>query len=111
MLDPITVVLQSCGQYDAFWEYLVNGQFFDAVYCPYGATMGVVFPLIVFASLGMSMYIYSGSIALPLALTLILGSVVVTQLPGLAAQLVGIVVLLGLAAAGYVLIIRRGPAR
>jgi hypothetical protein len=97
----------ACGDYGAYQEFWINGQFFDAVFCPFGDVLGGVgFALFVFGAIGLSLYIYSGSVVMPLVLTLILGSVVVTQLPSIAAQLVGAVVLLGIAIAGYLIVIR-----
>jgi hypothetical protein len=91
---------------------LIDGAFFDAIVCPYADVMGVaVFAMAVYGALGIALYIYSGNAVLPLVLTLILGGVVVTQLPGPAVQLVGVVALLLIAAGGYWLTVNRGPAR
>jgi len=96
----------------ALSDLIVDGQFFDAIVCPHTETMGVlVFGLLVYGAIGTSLYVYSGSAVLPLVLTIILGSVVVTQLPGIAVQFAGAVALLLLAAGGYYLIVSRGPAR
>lgn len=93
-------------------DTLLAGKFFDAVVCPYSESIGlIVFALAVYGAVGLSLYIYSGNAVLPLVLTLILGSVVVTQLPGPAVQIVGVFVLLLLGAGGYWLTISRGPAR
>lgn len=93
-------------------ELLINGKFFDAVVCPFSETMGLaVFALMVYGAIGVALYVYSGNAVLPLTLTVILGSVVITQLPGPAVQLVALLALLLIAAGGYWLTISRGPSR
>lgn len=97
----------ACTDFNSYKEFVVNGQFFDAVWCPFGDVMGgIVFALLFFAPLGISLYIFSGSIILPFVLFLILGSVVVVQLPGLAATLVGGVILLAIALGGTLMIMK-----
>lgn len=97
----------ACTDYTAYWEFWRHGQFFDAVSCPFVEALGgPLFAMLVFGPALLGMYIYSGSIILPLVLTLILGSVVVVQLPSVALQLFGIVILLSIAGAGYLLVQR-----
>lgn len=102
----------ACSDYSKLTEFWVNGQFFDAIFCPFGDALGgVVFALIFFGAIGLALYIFSGSLVMPLVLTLILGAVVVSQLPSLAAQLVGAVVLVGIAIAGYMTVMRLNKAK
>lgn len=97
----------ACSDYSTYKEMLVNGAFFDGIWCPFGDVMGgIVFALLFFAPLGISLYIFSGSIILPFVLFLILGAVVVVQLPGLAATLVGGVILLATALGGTLMIMK-----
>lgn len=93
-------------------DALADGKFFDAMVCPHSELMGlVVFGLLVYGAIGGALYLYSGNAMLPISLTIILGSVVVTQLPGPAVQVVGVFLLLLIAAGGYFLVVSRGPAR
>jgi len=101
--------MPACSQ--SLVELFADGKFFDAVVCPHTEVMGLlVFALLVYGAVGTSLYIYSGSAVLPLVLTIILGGVVITQLPGIAVQFAGAVALLLLAAGGYYLVTSRGPA-
>lgn len=102
----------ACGDFPEYYQYLLNGQFFDAVYCPYGNVMGgVTLALLFFAPIGLALYIFSGSIILPFVLFIILGSVIVIQLPGMVASLVGAVALLVIAIGGTLVILRLNAVR
>lgn len=93
-------------------DALIAGKFFDAMVCPHSEILGlVVFGLIVYGAVGGSLYLFTGNAVMPLVLTLILGSVVVVNLPGPALQILGVFALLLLAAGGYFLVVSRGPAR
>lgn len=93
-------------------DALISGRFFDAMVCPHSEILTlVVFGLLVYGAVGGSIYLYTGNAVLPLVLTLILGSVVVVNLPGPALQVLGVFALLLIAAGGYFLVVSRGPAR
>jgi hypothetical protein len=97
----------ACSDYDAYFQFLKNEQFFDAVYCVFADSVGVLlFPLLVWGSMGTALYIFSGSLIMPLVLTIILGGVVVVQLPAGPIQFVAAVVLFGIALGGYALVRR-----
>lgn len=92
-------------------DLLVSGEFFQGIVCTFSEPLGLaLFAGIVYGAIGLSLYIFSGSAILPLTLTIVLGGVVVVQLPGPMVQFVGVVALLLLAAAGYYLVTSRGPA-
>jgi hypothetical protein len=94
----------ACGDYATYLEYWLAGQFQDAVICPYQETMTMpVFALFVFGGIGISLYIYADGVSLPLALLVILGGLVVPQLPGPAVQLIAVAALLAIMIAGYLL--------
>lgn len=100
----------ACGDYSNYYEFLVEGQIFDAIYCPFGDVMGgALFALIFFGGIIMATYIYSDGVVLPLTMTVILGAVIVTQLPSVAVQLVVAALLLTLAGSAYLLIQRTSP--
>lgn len=87
----------SCGDFNTYWEFLDNGQFFDAINCPYSDIMGpLVFGLFVYGGLSMALYIYTGNAVMPLILAVILAAVVVSQLPGLVAKIIVFLFIMGL---------------
>jgi hypothetical protein len=97
----------ACSDYNTYWEFMANWQFFDAVYCLYGEQVGFfLFPLLAYGALATALYIFAGSLIMPLVLTIILGGVVVAQLPPGPVRLVGIVVLFAVALGGYLLVQR-----
>jgi len=97
----------ACSDYDTYLEFMQNEQFFEAVYCVFGDSVGVLlFPLLVWGAMGLALYIFSGSLIMPLVLTIILGGVLVVQLPAGPVQFVAAVVLFGIALGGYALVRR-----
>jgi len=86
----------TCGDYARLSEYWIQGQFFDAVTCPYVQAMpGELFALMVFAPIGLGLYIASGSVKVPLVVTIIVGAAIIPQLPGPAVNIAGITTVLG----------------
>lgn len=97
----------ACSDYDTYIAFFQNEQFFEAVYCVFGDSVGVLlFPLLVWGAMGTALYIFSGSLIMPLVLTIILGGVLVVQLPAGPIQFVAAVVLFGIALGGYALVRR-----
>lgn len=97
----------ACTDYDTYWEFMINWQFYDAIYCLYGDHVGyLLFPFLVYGALATSLYIYAGSLIMPLVLTIILGGVVVVQLPPGPIRFIAVIVLFGVALAGYLLVQR-----
>lgn len=97
----------ACGDFNSYWKFLVEGQMFDAIYCPYGDLLGgTVFALLFFAPISMALYIYSGSIILPFVLAVILGAVIVVQLPGAAVSLAAALALLVIILAGTAIVLK-----
>lgn len=96
-----------CSDYNTYWEFLYNFQFYDAVYCLFTGEVGLYLaPLIIFGSLGVAFYMYADSLIMPLVLSMILGGVIVVQLPPGPVRLIGVTVLFGVGFGGY-LIVRR----
>jgi len=57
----------ACGDYGTYWEYIANWQFYDAIYCMYGNEVGfLLFPLLVYGALATGLYIFAGSLIMPL---------------------------------------------
>lgn len=100
----------ACGDYgpelSSLTSALVDGKFFDAITCAFANEMGgALFALMVFGALGMSLYIYSGSVIVPVVLAIIMGSAILVTLPSSAAQLAGIVILLTVTVGGYLMVL------
>lgn len=100
----------ACRDYDAYYKFLIEGQVFDAIYCPFGDALGgPMFALIFFGGILTATYVYSDGPVLPLTMVIILGSVVVTQLPSVAVQVVVAALLLVVSGLAYTMIQRRSP--
>lgn len=76
-------------------DALVDGMFFDALYCAFADQLGVALVVLMFVgSFALAQYIYYDS-AIPLVVTLMLvGSVFVMQLPAGVMQFVGIALMI-----------------
>lgn len=97
----------ACSDYSSMFEALSQNAFWDTVYCTFADAMGPAgFALVFFGPLGISMWVYYESPAPVVALTVLVGGVAMTQLPGPATAVGGILVLLGLAT-GIALLARR----
>jgi hypothetical protein len=82
-------------------------QIMDAMFSVYQGEMGgLVFGLLVWGGTASTLYIRQDSVIIPLALTLILGGIVITQIPSPAVALF-VVVLLLVGGLGPVLILQR----
>lgn len=100
----------ACGDYPNYYEFLAEGQIFDAIYCPFGDVMGgALFAFIFFGGIVMATYVYSDGIVLPLTMVVLLGAVIITQLPGVVVQIVVAALLLTIAGSAYLLIQRTSP--
>lgn len=95
----------SCTDFSSYGEFLRAGQFFDAVYCPFGDLLGgAVFALLFFGVIALALYVYTDSVAVPVVVTILIGSVVVVQLPPEAVNITGIMLVLGIVGAGYLIV-------
>lgn len=97
----------SCGEFAQATKYFAEGQFFDAIYCPFVDVMGpVAAPLMFFAPVAIGLYLVSGSFLLPAVVAILVGAAVVVQAPAIAVNIVGIVIVLGIAFAVFVMLLR-----
>lgn len=86
---------------------LVEGAFMDAFTCYYANSLGpVTMPLVVFAAITLSIAAWTESILVVTVIAMFAGGLVLTQLPAGAVQLAVLVVVLVVAAGGY-LVARR----
>lgn len=97
----------ACSDFSVYKEFWYAGQFFDAVYCPFGDQLGgLLFGLLVFGAIGLSLYIVSGGATVPLTLAVILSTVIFVELPASAVQVGAIAIVLGIGIAGYLMVQR-----
>jgi len=76
-------------------EYLLEWAFIKAVSCAYVDSSSIfVVGLLVFSPVALSIYIRTGSVMIPLGLAMMTGGVVMSVIPGIATQWVGVIVLL-----------------
>lgn len=94
-----------CSDYTSYGDFLVNGQFFDAITCVYADTVGMaVAALFVFLTLEVGLYIYSDSVILPTVVGIIFAGSVATYMPPVfvgAAVAIILILLMVLAAIAY----------
>lgn len=96
-----------CGDFPLYRQFWYEGQFLDAVYCPFADQLGVVVVgLMVFGALGIGMYISSGTPTVPITVAIILAAVVFVQLPAGAVQFAGIAIVFALGVIGYLIVQR-----
>lgn len=94
----------ACGDYATYNDFLRNGQFMDAIICPYADQMGMmVFAMLVYGAISLSLYIYTGSIIIPLVLAILIGGIVLIELPAIAVNLAVLVAVVALAVGVYLL--------
>lgn len=84
------------------WEVFADFEFFRAIRMVFSNNVGdALTALMLFGSIGIALYIFSDDISLPVALTIILGPVFVSQLPAGPVQVVAIAVIIAIMGAGY----------
>jgi hypothetical protein len=82
---------------------LVSGAFMDAFTCFYSNSLGpVTMPLVVFAGVTLSIAAWTESVLVVVIISLFAGGLVMTQLPAGAVQLAVLVLVVVIAAGGYV---------
>lgn len=93
----------SCTQWSGQWgEALTNGAFLDAILCPYQTQVGgVVFGLFVYGVVMTALYIRTDSVIAPLVGTIVVGVLLIPQLPAGGFQIIAAVLILALAVGGY----------
>ncbi len=98
-----------CAPYDNgnlidAWE---AGEFLNGIICPYDLQLGpLVFGLLVYGGIMTGIYVRTQSLTLPMAVTVIGGTVAVSQIPSQAVQVMVIAIVLG-GTAGLYLFTRR----
>jgi hypothetical protein len=94
----------ACGDFPRYLDYWLEAQFADAILCPFQNVLGTqVFTLFVLGGLALGLYIRSDSVSIPLVLAILIGGVVVSSLPSVGLQVLGIAALLSITIAGYLL--------
>lgn len=98
----------ACGDHQEYWQYLANGQFFDAVNCPYADTLGTeLWALLVFGALMLALYVNgNGDVSRPLVIAIVGGGIVLSQIPSQAVQLAVVVALITIGGLGFLVTMR-----
>jgi hypothetical protein len=102
----------ACGTQPEYWQYWTNGQVVDGVLCPLqDATGGMpVLTMLLWGGVASSLYIASNSFVIPFVWTLFVGVYIVALLPTVAMQVLGSAILLAIAAAGTMIVLRTEKA-
>ena len=83
-----------CTSDTSGWEYLLDFEFIKAFTCSYADAMGfLVFGLLVYGAISLSIYIRTGSVVISTILVFVLGGAVLTQV---AVPATGIAVILAI---------------
>ncbi len=96
MIGELLIVLQS---YAEEWG---SGEFWDAILGPFVDVMGLpLFAALIFAPIGLSYYLFQGSMIMPLIMLVLVGGVTIALAPNPVVVGAGIAFVLTLAGAGY----------
>lgn len=92
-----------CAQYDGgLREAWLAGDFMEAVVCPYNLQMGeLTFGLMIYGAVCLGLYVRTGSAVVPAVVTIVGGTVAVSQIPSRGIQIMVITLMLVFTAAGY----------
>lgn len=94
-----------CQDYTSAKDAFLDFALFDAIWCVFVNTTGMwLFSSLIFGGLGVTLYVYTGSMLLVSVLTMIAGAIIVTQLPTQIATMAGIVVLFIVTIGGYIVV-------
>lgn len=97
----------ACGDFSTYVEFIRQDQFWDALYCPFADQVGApVFALFVVGSVGVSLYVSSGRVEVPLMVMILVGAAIAPFAPTFVISAAVVLFLVVLPAAGL-LIIRR----
>lgn len=84
MIDPLPIAAM-CDASKSFADYLTAYEFVKAFTCQYANTTGfVVLGLVVYTAISSSIYIRTGSFIIPLGLLMMLGGAALTQMASVA---------------------------
>ena len=94
-----------CAKYEgALREAWLNGDFMEAVVCPYDYQLGsLTFGLFIYGAVCMGLYIRTGNAIIPAVVTIVAGTVAVSRIPSRAVQIMAIGLMLMFTVGGYFL--------
>lgn len=94
-----------CDKYEgALREAWLNGDFMEAVVCPYDYQIGsITFGLFIYGAVCMGLYIRTGNAIIPAVITIVAGTVAVSRIPSRAVQIMAIGLMLVITTGGYFL--------
>ncbi|WP_254544086.1 cytochrome c oxidase assembly protein COX16 [Halomarina pelagica] len=91
----------------SYADQWMSGKFWDAATGPYIDTLGLpLFALIVFGSVGLSYYAYSGKAIIPIVMIVLVGGFTIAAAPPTVGSLLVVLLMLVVTGFGYMLIIR-----
>lgn len=92
----------ACGDFTNYYEFVSNGQFIDAVFCPYADPVGETLAIaMVFGALMIGFAIFSRSVKPLVILAVFGGAMFFSQLPAAAQNFAAIVIIIMTTIAGY----------
>ena len=94
-----------CAKYEgALREAWLNGDFMEAVVCPYDYQLGgLTFGLFVYVGVCMGLYIRTGNAIIPTVVTIVACTVAVSRIPSRGIQMFVIALMLTLTVGGFFL--------
>lgn len=94
-----------CTQYDgALREAWLAGDFMEAVVCPYSLQLGeLTFGLFIYGAVCMGLYVRTGNAIIPTVITIVAGTVAISQIPSRGVQTMAIALMLILTTGGFFL--------
>lgn len=98
----------SCAEYEGnLIQAWMDGSWQAAATCPFDNSIGALtFGFLMYGGFMTALYVRTQSMVIPLVVTVLGGTVAISRLPSAALQLVGMVLMLGLAASGYFIYVR-----
>lgn len=95
------IVLTNTSDPDKYADLWASGDWFDAVVQPFLDLLGPIFPLVVGLGVAGMLFVWSGSMALPIVVMILIGGLLIPVMPPEAQAVGGGLLLLGIALALY----------
>jgi hypothetical protein len=96
--------MTECSAYPELVDFWANGALFDGVRCAFADVMpAAMIALLFIGAPVLALFVNSRRAIVPFVIVALLGGALVTQLPAVAVQGIGIVVLVALVGIGYIM--------
>lgn len=97
----------ACSDWSDYGEALKEGAFWDAILCRLAEPASVeIVSLFILSAVMLATYIVSGSIIIPLVLTIILSSLAYAFVPGIGVTVLAVVLILATPSLSYLIVMR-----